>query len=82
MKSEAKSPFVTLMAAALTGVLMLWAASAGHQTTLAGGKELNIAMVLWRGETEAELGFKEGLQELGYSVRYTILNAGQDRAAL
>jgi len=35
-------------------------------------------MILWRGETQAESGFKDGLKELGYSVEYTIMNAGQD----
>lgn len=49
---------------------------------LAGAKDLKIAMVLWRGETEAEKGFREGLKELGYSVQYTVLNAGQDRTEL
>jgi putative ABC transport system substrate-binding protein len=39
-------------------------------------------MVLWRGETEAEKGFRDGLTELGYSVQYTVMNAGQDRAEL
>jgi hypothetical protein len=49
---------------------------------LAGSKTLKIAMVLWRGETEAEKGFRQGLNELGYSVQYTLLNAGQDRTEL
>ena len=39
-------------------------------------------MLLWRGETKAELGFKDGLKELGYSADYTILDAGQDRKNL
>jgi len=39
-------------------------------------------MVLWRGETEAENGFRQGLNELGYTVQYTVLNAGQDRSEL
>jgi putative ABC transport system substrate-binding protein len=41
-------------------------------------KELSIAMVLWRGETRAEEGFKAGMKALGYSVHYTHLDAGQD----
>jgi putative tryptophan/tyrosine transport system substrate-binding protein len=49
---------------------------------LASAKNLKIAMVLWRGETDAEQGFKEGLKDLGYSVQYTVMNAGQDRAEL
>ncbi len=43
-------------------------------------KELNIAMVLWRGITDAEKGFQAGLKEFGYSTRYTIIDAKQDRA--
>jgi len=45
---------------------------------LASDKRLKIAMILWRGETQAESGFKDGLKELGYSVEYIIMNAGQD----
>jgi len=45
---------------------------------LAGEKSLKIAMILWRGETRAESGFKDGLKELGYSVEYIIINADQD----
>ena len=45
---------------------------------LAGEKSLKIAMILWRGETRAESGFKDGLKELGYSAEYIIINAGQD----
>jgi putative tryptophan/tyrosine transport system substrate-binding protein len=49
---------------------------------LVSAKDLNIAMVLWRGETPAEKGFQDGLKALGYSVQYTIMNAGQDRTEL
>jgi putative ABC transport system substrate-binding protein len=45
-------------------------------------KTLRIAMVLWRGETPAERGFKEGLHDLGYTVHYTVFNAEQDRNRL
>lgn len=48
----------------------------------AADKELKIAIVLWRGETESERGFKEELKELGYSVEYTALNAEQNRTKL
>ena len=48
-------------------------------SAFAAGKPLRIALLLWRGETEAEQGFKDGLKELGYSVEYTIMSAGQDR---
>lgn len=49
---------------------------------LASGRSLNIAMIVWRGETQAEKGFKDGLTELGYKVKYRILNSGQDRKKL
>jgi ABC-type uncharacterized transport system substrate-binding protein len=45
---------------------------------LASDKRLKIAMILWRGETRAESGFKDGLKEFGYSVETIIMNAGQD----
>jgi ABC-type uncharacterized transport system substrate-binding protein len=41
-------------------------------------KNLNIARILWRGETEAEKGFQDGLKELGYTVTYTTINADQN----
>ena len=37
-------------------------------------------MLLLRGETDAEQGFKDGLRELGYSVRYRTVNAGRDQS--
>jgi len=49
---------------------------------LASDSRLNIAMILWRGETRAEQGFKDGLKELGYTVKYRIFDAGQDRKKL
>lgn len=53
-----------------------------HYVALANAKDLKIAMMLWRGETEAEKGFREGLKAFGYSVQYTVMNAGQDRTEL
>jgi len=50
--------------------------------SLSNAKDLKIAMILWRGETEAEKGFQQGLKEFGYSVQYTVMNAGQDRTEL
>ena len=47
-----------------------------------GAKDLKVAMVVWRGETEAEKGFRAGLKALGYAVQYTVINAGQDRSEL
>jgi len=43
------------------------------------GFALSIAMVVWRGETEAERGFIQGLQELGYEAEVTVYNAEQEK---
>jgi putative ABC transport system substrate-binding protein len=51
-------------------------------TLFAASQNLKIALILWRGETEGEQGLKDGLTELGYTVHYTIMNAGQDRKEL
>ena len=48
----------------------------------ASAKTLRVAMVLWRGETDGEKGFRDGLKELGYAVQYTTMNANQDRGEL
>jgi len=48
----------------------------------AAGNNLKIAMILWRGETLAEKGFKDGLKEFGYSVEYKILDAKQKKSAV
>lgn len=45
---------------------------------LAAEKRLKIAMILWRGETQAEIGFMDGLKELNYSAEYVVKDAGQD----
>ncbi|WP_265449331.1 ABC transporter substrate-binding protein, partial [Aeromonas salmonicida] len=43
---------------------------------------LTIAMVLWRGETDAERGFRAELIRLGYNPTFITFNANQDRSAL
>jgi len=45
-------------------------------------KDIRIAMIQWRGETEACRGFKDSLKEMGYSAQYTVLNAAQNRTML
>jgi ABC-type proline/glycine betaine transport system substrate-binding protein len=45
-------------------------------------ENLRIAMVLWRGETPAEKGFKDGLKKLGYTAEFTVVNADQNRTTL
>ncbi|MGE4552622.1 MAG: ABC transporter substrate-binding protein [Desulfovibrionaceae bacterium] len=41
-----------------------------------------IAMVLWRGESEAEQSFKAELDRMGYDIEYRVHDAGLSRAAL
>jgi ABC-type uncharacterized transport system substrate-binding protein len=67
----------------LAGVLLLgFMFPLGSLAPFAHAKSLRIAMILWRGETDAEKGFKDGLKDLGYSAQYVVMNAGQDRAEL
>ena len=49
---------------------------------IASAKNLRVAMVLWRGETEAEKGFRDGLKQQGDAVDYVVMNANQDRNEL
>jgi putative ABC transport system substrate-binding protein len=69
----------TFLCLLLVTVTVLFAPDATFST---GGKDLKIAMITWRGETEAEQGFKGGLKDLGYSVQYTTLNPEQNRTKL
>jgi putative tryptophan/tyrosine transport system substrate-binding protein len=66
------------------GVLLLAVVTllAASNVLFAGSKTLKIAMILWRGETAAEKGFKDGLKALGYAIDYTTMAAGQDRKEL
>ncbi|MDR1458430.1 MAG: hypothetical protein LBI37_02795 [Puniceicoccales bacterium] len=47
-----------------------------------GKKNLNIFILTWRGETEAEHGFFNRLKKLGYEAGYTTFDAGQSTKAL
>lgn len=58
-------------------ILVLFSSSA-----TAAGQQLRIGLLLWRGETRAEDGFKDGLKELGYSVDYAIFNSEQSEKKL
>ncbi len=59
-----------------TVILILLTLAAGYVT--AEDKPLKIALILWRGETEVEKGFQDGLKELGYTATYTTFNADQN----
>lgn len=67
----------------ITAFLLVLAASLMPSSAVpAAGKDLRIAMVQWRGETEACRGFKDALKEMGYSIQYTVINAAQNRTTL
>lgn len=68
--------------ATIISTLLLAALLTPGTALFAAGKDLKIAMIIWSVETKAEQTFKEELKELGYSVRYTTLNAKQDRTRL
>lgn len=69
-----------LFAALMLGLILLaWA-----QPVLAAEvKNVNVLMILWRGETEAEKGFCERLEKTpGVNVSFTILNLDGNEKAL
>ncbi|MCX4028584.1 ABC transporter substrate-binding protein [Endozoicomonas sp. SM1973] len=47
--------------------------------SVADTNRVNILMVLWRGDTPAEIGFKQQLNNYGYDVWYTVFDAKQNR---
>ncbi|RDH42156.1 ABC transporter substrate-binding protein [Zooshikella ganghwensis] len=61
-------------------LILLWIISCFSARTVAN--ELRIGMVLWRGETPAEQGFKDKLQEYGYRLSLKKFNAKQNRQAI
>ena len=67
---------------AAASVVVFGLAAVALSTTPLQAATLKIAMVLWRGETPAEQGFKDGLKKLGYQAEYTVINAEQNRTLL
>ena len=66
----------------LAALLLLPVVALGMPAAALAAGPLKIAMVLWRGETEAEQGFRERLKELGHTTEYVVMNANQDRGEL
>jgi hypothetical protein len=81
---DAMSSGEVAMGKHLIGILILSLALLlpGRYTPCIESKPLHLAMILSCGETEAEQGFKDRLQELGYTVYSTVLNAEQDHKKL
>lgn len=48
----------------------------------AQAEQHKILMLLWRGETEAERGFRDGIDASDKNVQFTVFNAEQDRKRL
>ena len=66
----------------LTILLTIFLTGTLPSLLISAEKELSVALILWRGETLAEQGFKGKLTDLGYSVKYTTYNAKQKRSNL
>ena len=74
MKKKTRLFFVFM---AVASIVLVWDASA-HRT-----KHVKIAMVLWRGETQAEKGFKSKMMTSGkYNIEFTLFDAVQDENSL
>ena len=58
---------------------MVLAGDAGAQTP---AEPFHVYLVVWRGETDVEHGFRAHLRERGIPVRYTVRNANRDRSKL
>lgn len=63
-------------------ILLLILLSTFTVKSFADAKKIKIVMVLWRGMTDSEKGFLDGLEKLEHEVDYDIFNAKQDRSEL
>ena len=66
---------VTLLAALLL-------AAAGHGAAQTAAGPFHVYLVVWRGETDVEHGFRAHMYERGIPVHYTVLNAERNRSKL
>ena len=64
----------------VVSLFVVAAAAVAISAVPVSAENLRIAMVLWRGETPAEKGFKDGLKKLGYKPEFTVVNADQNRS--
>ena len=69
----------SMLSCMLAAALLATAALADSQRAAPVQKaKLKLAMFVWRGETEAEKAFVQGLQQAGYQLEITIYDAGQN----
>ncbi|MFO1350362.1 MAG: ABC transporter substrate-binding protein [Gammaproteobacteria bacterium] len=66
----------------ITGLLAVLLLGMAHAQSEAGDKPYRVFMILWRGETEVERGFKDALAELKLPVEFTIRSADRDRSRI
>lgn len=77
-------PTPCLLSACLAALLLALAAPAAAQNPAGHATDPTptVAVLTWRGTTDAEKGFKEEMAYLGYRPRYIEMDAGQDPARL
>ena len=68
------------LAAALVAVLLV--IMAGHGAAQTETEPFHVYLVVWRGETDVEHGFRAHMYERGIPVRYSVRNANRDRSRL
>ena len=74
MKLRALSSLVAALLVALAGT--------GPATAQSGPEPFHVFMVVWRGETDVEHGFRAHMRERGIRVRYTLRNIDRDRSRI
>ena len=68
-----------LAAAAAAAMILALAGTAAAQTP---AEPFHVFLVVWRGETVVEHGFRAHMRERGIPVRYTLRNINQDRSKI
>ena len=71
-----------LLAAILVGVSLSSIAPVSVRAQPSSADPFHIFMVVWRGETEVEAGFRAYLRERGIRARYTVRNLASDRGKI
>lgn len=66
----------------LAAALLLAGGVTGAAQTAAEPEPFHVFLVVWRGETDVEHGFRAHLRERGIRVRYTLRNIEQDRSRI
>lgn len=71
------------LAALLPALALLAVVSgSGAAQTSAEAEPFHVFLVVWRGETDVEHGFRAHMRERNIRVRYTLRNIAQDRSRI